>query len=115
MKEMAKIPEYATYLYSNCIARKEMPDSEYEGCDEILAYLVVRDSQGAIVKITELVQSLMFGTGPTVHRKVQTLAERKLIQVATSKTDGRAKDILVTAAGLNRLKDQTKLMKSCLE
>ena len=31
---MAKIPEYATYLYSNCIARKEMPDSEYEGCDE---------------------------------------------------------------------------------
>lgn len=112
---MAKIPAYATYLYNYCIARKESPDSEFEGCDEILAYLVVRDSQGAVVKITELVQSLMFGTGPTVHRKVQTLAERKLIQLTTSKTDGRAKDIKVTAAGLDRLKEQTKFMKSCLE
>ncbi len=112
---MAKIPAYATYLYNRRIARKESPDSEFEGCDEILAYLVVRDSQGAVVKITELVQSLMFGTGPTVHRKVQTLAERKLIQLTTSKTDGRAKDIKVTAAGLDRLKEQTKFMKSCLE
>lgn len=112
---MAKIPAYATYLYNHCVARKESPDSEFEGCDEILAYLVVRDSQGAAVKITELVQSLMFGTGPTVHRKVTVLAERKLIQLTTSKTDGRAKDIIVTAAGLERLKDQTKLMKSCLE
>ena len=112
---MTKVPAYATYLYNQCVSRKETPDSEFEGCDEILAYLVVRDSQGVAVKITELVQSLMFGTGPTVHRKVQTLAERKLIQVAMSKTDGRAKDILVTTAGLNRLKDQTKLLKSCLE
>ena len=112
---MTKVPAYATYLYNQCVSRKETPDSEFEGCDEILAYLVVRDSQGVAVKITELVQSLMFGTGPTVHRKVQTLAERKLIQVAMSKTDGRAKDIQVTTAGLNRLKDQTKLLKSCLE
>lgn len=112
---MAKIPAYATYLYNQCIACKEAPDSEFEGCDEILAYLVVRNSEGSVVKITELVQSLMFGTGPTVHRKVQTLAERKLIQLTTSKTDGRAKDILVTTAGLNRLKEQTKFMKSCLE
>ena len=112
---MAKIPAYATYLYNHCVARKESPDSEFEGFDEILAYLVVRDSQGAVVKITELVQSLMFGTGPTVHRKVQMLAERKLIELTISKTDARAKDIIVTTAGLNRLKDQTKLLKSCFE
>ena len=112
---MAKVPTYAIYLYKHCIARKEVPDTEFEGCDEILAYLVVRDSQGAVVKITELVQSLMFGTGPTVHRKVQTLAERGLIELAKSKTDARAKNIMVTAAGLDRLKDQTKFMKSCLE
>lgn len=38
---MTKVPAYATYLYNQCIARKETPDSEFEGCDEILAYLAV--------------------------------------------------------------------------
>ncbi len=32
--QMAKIPTYATYLYNYCIARKESPDSEFEGCDD---------------------------------------------------------------------------------
>lgn len=111
---MAKVPAYATYLYNQCVARKEAPDSEFEGCDEILAYLVVKNVEGANVKITELVQSLMFGTGPTVHRKVTTLAERKLIEMTASKTDGRAKDIIVTVAGLERLREQSKLMKRWL-
>jgi len=111
---MAKVPAYATYLYNQCVARKEAPDSECEGCDEILAYLVVKNAEGANVKITELVQSLMFGTGPTVHRKVTTLAERKLIEMTASKTDGRAKDIIVTVAGLERLREQSKLMKRWL-
>ncbi len=113
--EMGKVPGYATYLYQTCLKRKEQADAEVEGCDEILAYLVVRDAEGAVVKITELVQSLMFGTGPTVHRKVLTLAKRGLIQLGKSKTDARAKDIKVTASGLERLKDQTKFMKRCLE
>lgn len=112
---MAKVPGYATYLYERSAMRKEERDSEIEGCDEILSYLTVRSSEGVIVKITELVQSLMFGTGPTVHRKVQTLVERRLIELGKSKTDARAKDIKVTAAGLERLKDQTKFLKRCLE
>lgn len=112
---MAKVPVYATYLYRVCVARKEEHDPEFEGCDEILAYLVVRNAAGVAVKITELVQSLMFGTGPTVHRKVQTLAERRLIELTISKTDARAKDIRVTAAGLKRLNAQSVFLKSCLE
>lgn len=112
---MAKVPSYATYLYQTCLKRKEQADAEIDGCDEILAYIAVRTAEGVIVKITELVQSLMFGTGPTVHRKVQTLVERGLIELGKSKTDARAKDIRVTSAGLDRLKDQTKFMKSCLE
>ena len=112
---MAKVPAFATYLHKMCIERKATLDSGFEGCDEILAYLVVRSSEGADVKITELVQSLMFGTGPTVLRKVSTLTSRGLIQLTTSKTDARAKDIKVTAAGMDRMKDQTRLMKSCLE
>lgn len=112
---MGKVPGYATYLYQTCLRRKEQSDSELEGCDEILAYIAVRTAEGVIVKITELVQSLMFGTGPTVHRKVLTLSDRGLIEIVANKIDARAKDIRVTAAGLDRLKDQTKFMKNCLE
>lgn len=112
---MAKVPAYARFIHMMTAQKKELADSDFEGCDEILSYLAIRESEGKTVKITELVQSLMFGTGPTVHRKISVLAERKLIQLTTSKTDGRAKDIIVTAAGLERLKEQTKLMKSCLE
>lgn len=113
--KMAKVPGYAAYLYQTCLKRKEQADAEIEGCDEILAYITVRTSEGVIVKITELVQSLMFGTGPTVHRKVLTLAKRGLIEIVANKNDARAKDIRVTAAGLERLKDQTKFLKRCLE
>lgn len=112
---MAKVPAYATYLYNHCIARRESPDPEFEGCDEILVYLLVRDSQGAVVKITELVQSLMFGTGPTVHRKVTLLESRGLIKVSPNKADARAKDLLLAPAGLSHLKKQTKLMQQWIE
>lgn len=64
---MAKLFAYAAHMYNQCNPRRAAPDSEYEGCDEILAYLVVKNPQDESVKITDLVQSLQFGTGPTVH------------------------------------------------
>lgn len=112
---MAKAPGYARFLFTLTAQKKETADTDFEGCDEVLAYLAIRESEGKTVKITELVQSLQFGTGPTVHRKVTLLAERCLIKIAPNKADARAKDLLLSSAGLDHLKERTKLMKQCIE
>lgn len=112
---MAKAPPYAQFLFNLSALKKEVGDAAFEGCDEVLAYLAVRESEGKLVKITELVQSLQFGTGPTVHRKILVLEGRKLIKLVTNKDDARAKDLLLTAAGLARMKDMSKLMKQWAE
>lgn len=112
---MSKVPAYARFIYTMTVLKKEAGDSEYEGCDEILSYMAVKEAEGLEVKITELVQSLQFGTGPTVHRKVSLLADRGLIKIIKSKTDARAKDLSLTAAAMNYLKDRSKLLKQCLE
>lgn len=111
---MAKIPAYARFLHLTNQLNKESPDPEFEGCDDILAYMCVKEAEGVKVKITALVQSLQFGTGPTVHRKISLLAERGLIKISNSKTDGRAKDLSLTAAAMDFLKERSQLMKQCL-
>ncbi len=65
-------------------------DTGFSGCEEVMAYMHEASSNGKTVKITDLVQSLQFGTGPTVHRKVTELQERGMIEVKRSPTDGRA-------------------------
>ena len=112
---MSKAPAYARFIHSMTALKKELADSDFEGCDEILSYMAVRESEGKTVKITELVQSLQFGTGPTVHRKVTTLAERGLISISKSKSDARAKNLSLTAAAMNHLKERTRLLKQSLE
>lgn len=112
---MAKAPAYARFLFALTAQKNTAGDTEFEGCDEVLAYLAIRDSEGKTVKITELVQSLQFGTGPTVHRKVTLLAERGLIKISQNKEDARAKDLSLAPAGLDHLKDRTKLMKQCVD
>ena len=77
-----------------------------EGCEEVLSYVICRQESGATTKITHLVQSLKFGTGPTVHRKVTQLEKAGLFKLQTSPTDGRAKNIEVTAKGVKHLEDQ---------
>ena len=71
---MAKVPAYAQFVYMMAALKKELQDPDFEGCEEVLAYMAVKESIGATVKMTDLVQSLQFGTGPTVHRKVSLLA-----------------------------------------
>ena len=112
---MSKAPAYARFIHTMTALRKELADPEFEGCDEILSHIAVRESEGKAVKITDLVQSLQFGTGPTVHRKVSVLAERALIKIVKSRDDGRAKNLSLTAAGLDFLKERSRLMKQCLE
>ena len=112
---MAKAPSYALFLYQMGMLKKELADSDFEGCDDVLAYMAVKESEGATVKITELVQSLQFGTGPTVQRKVHLLAERGLITMLQSKNDARAKDLSLTAAAVKHLKERSRLLKKCLD
>lgn len=112
---MPKSPAYARWLNAMAIARKESSDAEFEGCEEILAFMSIKEDSNEPVKITDLVQSLRFGTGPTVHRKVSTLAERGFIKVSASKTDGRAKNLVLTKVGEDLLKERTKLMVSMLK
>ena len=112
---MSKSTAYARWLNNLAVERKESPDHEFEGCEEILAYLSIKEESNQPVKVTDLVYSLQFGTGPTVHRKVSTLSERGFIKVSTSKTDGRAKNIMLTKAGEDLLKERTKLMASMLK
>lgn len=112
---MSKIPPYALFLNICLNQKKDSPDTDYEGCDEVLAYMAVNEANGKSVKITNLVQSLQFGTGPTVHRKVSLLAERGLINISKSAEDGRAKNMVLTSAGMAILKDKSRLMKQCFE
>lgn len=112
---MPKSPAYARWLNALVIARKESSDADFEGCEEILAFMSVREESNQPVKITDLVQSLQFGTGPTVQRKISTLSKRGFIQVSASKTDGRAKNLILTKAGHDLLKERTKLMASMLK
>lgn len=111
---MPKSPAYARFLNAIAVERKESPDLEFDGCEEILAYLSIKEESNQPVKVTDLVYSLQFGTGPTVHRKVTTLSERGLIKVLASKTDGRTKNLVLTKAGEELLKERTKLMASML-
>ena len=112
---MPKSTAYARFINALTVERKESPDPEFEGCEEVLAYLSIKEESNQPVKVTDLVHSLQFGPGPTVHRKVTTLSARGLIKVLASKTDGRAKNIMLTKAGEDLLKERTKLMASMLK
>ena len=90
-------------------------ESGFEGCEEVMAYMHEANANGKPVKITDLVQSLQFGTGPTVHRKVVELQQRGLIDVARSTTDGRAKTLVLSDAGLKHLDQRSKSLKVVLQ
>lgn len=108
------IPVYARFLNSINNVKKISPDPEFDGCDDVLAFLAIAKANGSAVKITDLVQSLQFGSGPTVHRKISVLAERSMIDIFKNENDGRAKILFVTAKGLAFLNERSKLLKSCL-
>lgn len=90
-------------------------DAGFEGCEEVMAYMHEASASGKSVKITDLVQSLQFGTGPTVHRKVVELQDRGLIEVARSATDGRAKTLVLSEAGAKHLEQRSKSLKAVLQ
>lgn len=86
-----------------------------DGCEEVLAYIVSRQEQGIPTMITHLVQSLQFGTGPTVHRKVNQLSEAGLIKLVRSPRDGRAKHLELSAKGIAYLESQHDKLQKALK
>lgn len=101
---------YARWLNACLMARKDATETEAQSLEEVLAFLSVKGDTNQVVKVTDLVNFLEFGTGPTVLRKITLLAEKGLIKVATIETDRRAKRIMLTKAGEDLLKERTKQM-----
>lgn len=99
----------------NFLRASSNADSSFDGCEEVMAYMHEANAVGKPVKITDLVQSLQFGTGPTVHRKVVELQNRALIEVVRSATDGRAKTLVLSDAGLKHLDQRSKSLKAVLQ
>ena len=98
----------------NFMRASNTADNGFDGCEEVMAYMHECNANGKPVKITDLVQSLQFGTGPTVHRKVVELQNRGLIEVARSSTDGRAKTLVLSESGLKHLDQRSKSLKAVL-
>lgn len=90
-------------------------DTGFDGCEEIMAYMHEANANGKSVKITNLVQCMQFGTGPTVHRKVIELQQRGLIEITRSPTDGRAKSLTLSEAGQRHLEQRSKSLKLLLQ
>lgn len=111
---MENLLPYANWLNFCAESRKNVADPDFDGCEEVLAYIYLKDTQGKPVKVTDLVQSLLFGTGPTVHRKVRLLSNRGLVKVSTCKNDGRAKNLTLTKSGSSILSGRSKQMVSLM-
>ncbi|MGV1016839.1 MAG: hypothetical protein ACOYBW_05610 [Fluviibacter phosphoraccumulans] len=112
---MTKAPAYACFLYLISEIKKEAADSAFDGCDEVLAYMAVKEAEGQSVTITELVQSLQFGTGPTVQRRISLLLDRGLIKAVQRKSDARVKDLCLTPKAMKHLEERSSLLKHCFE
>ena len=108
---MTKAAPYALWLNKLAEERKHTNDIDLDGCEEVLAVISVMESSGRAVKITDLVQSLLLGTGPTVQRKVMTLAKHGLVAINPSKDDARAKILSTTKAGTALLNERSKQMR----
>lgn len=73
------------------------------GQRSILLELGARESEGAETRITDLVQQIRFGTGPTVHSHLQRLESDRLLTKTPSKTDGRSMCLSLTKTGRDYL------------
>lgn len=106
---------YAVFLNMVVAARKSSPDHEFKGCEEILAFVSEKNALKQSVRITDLIQYVEFGTGPTVHRKCKLLASRGYVRIDEDYSDRRANLIFITSKGLKYLETYTQMMKVAFE
>lgn len=74
----------------------------------VLSFIYERAEQGVQTRITDLVQQLEFGTGPTVYKKVQDLHQQGMIDIAPCNNDMRAKYLSVTKAAKQQFSELSK-------
>lgn len=78
--------------------RDKIPTSDLEMAF-VLDFILSRESAGQKTRMTNLVQSLTFGTGPTVQRKVKALTSDGRMESKICKDDSRVKELVVTSTG----------------
>lgn len=100
---MKKLLAYATWVNQRSMARRDSADPDFEGCEEVLAYVYINEVGRGPVKVTDLVRALTFGTAPTVHRKVRILLQRGLVKARSSNTDRRIKHLFLSKTGVRIL------------
>lgn len=107
---MSKTHAFARFQNFLLANRKENKDPAFVGCDEVLSFISEKNASGNKTRITDLVQYLEFGTGPTVHRKCNLLEERGFVKITVSDSDKRSKVLTLTKKGEGFLEDHSKLM-----
>ena len=105
---MKSVTNYARII--NFLNTAKSNDLE-EGCEEIMSFIVCRHELGQVTKVTDLVQSLAHGTGPTVTRKVSLLNAAGFIKLVKSPSDARAKHLELTPKGIQHLANQHEKLK----
>lgn len=112
---MKKISPYTLYLNTMRGLRNTQPATEYEGCDELLAYLHEADCRNQMVSMNDLVYTRDFGTSPTIQRKVKALHSRGFVDLRRIETDKRARIVAITPKGITHLEDQSRFMQKIFQ
>lgn len=81
----------------------------------IALFIHVRNNENKGTNTTNLVQSLMFGTGPTVSRKVDQLLDLKLVERVPNPTDRRTQILRLTESGQKWLADTETSLETALK
>lgn len=82
------------------------------GQRSVLVEIGRREEDGIPTKISDLVQKIHFGTGPTVHAYLLRLEADQLISKEVSGNDARAVCLALTAAGRDYLKALDNLLQA---
>lgn len=108
---MTKITPYALYLNTLRALKRDQNDVDFEGCDELLAYLLEAAQNDRIVSMNDLVYTRDFGTSPTIQRKIKALQSRGFVDILRTPSDKRAKIVHISAKGVDHLEKQTLFMQ----
>lgn len=82
------------------------------GQRSILVELARREDEGTQTKITNIIQQIRFGTGPTVHNHLKKLEALKFIKKVVSETDARATCLILTRVGRDYLQALDTLVRT---
>lgn len=71
--------------------------------EAVLAYLLERSEIGLNTTVSKLVSSQLFGTPPTVQKKVDQLVHTKFLMLTRDTADSRKQNLVLTEKALGHL------------